>query len=259
MTKNIRIVLSFWFLSGLLILLLNDFIFKELYGNWLTGKLSDFAGLFVFPLFWTALFPRHKTKIFWLTGLMFIFWKSSYSQTFIEYWNNLGLLPVSRVVDYTDLMALSVLPFAFHIERYKEELSTLKIQPIFPLLIASFSFMATSYFKEAQMNKIHVNKAYEFNFSKDTLQVRFSRIDSLNFGNEVRLTEANPDTLRILIPYDFCANQLETHIVIEELSNLKIRMTLIDASHFCSPSESDKEDAVRAFEKMIVDKIRNSR
>lgn len=33
------------FISSLLLLLLNDFVFKPVYHNWLTGKLSDFCGL----------------------------------------------------------------------------------------------------------------------------------------------------------------------------------------------------------------------
>ena len=63
MKNNLKILTSYWFMTGLILLLLNDFIFKEMYGNWLTGKLSDFTGLFIFPLFWTALFPKNKNKI----------------------------------------------------------------------------------------------------------------------------------------------------------------------------------------------------
>ena len=100
MTQNIsKLFTSIWFLFGLIVLLANDFVLKELYGNWLTGKLSDFAGIFIFSLFWVALFPKHKNKIFTLIALLFIYWKSPFSQNLIDSWNNLGLLKVYRTVD----------------------------------------------------------------------------------------------------------------------------------------------------------------
>src|SRR6187402_3574682 len=99
MTRDLKLLNSFWFIIGLVILLLNDFVLKGLYGNWLTGKLSDFAGLFIFPLFFAALLPGHKNKIFWLTGLLFIFWKSSLSQVLIDAWNSIGILNLQRTID----------------------------------------------------------------------------------------------------------------------------------------------------------------
>ena len=37
-------ILSPWFLISVLLLLINDHLLKDLYGNWVTGKLSDVAG-----------------------------------------------------------------------------------------------------------------------------------------------------------------------------------------------------------------------
>ncbi len=42
-------LLSPTFLAAVLLLLLNDHWLKQAYPGWLTGKLSDFAGLFFFP------------------------------------------------------------------------------------------------------------------------------------------------------------------------------------------------------------------
>lgn len=144
MEKNLKLLTSFWFLVGLSILLLNDFVLKELYGNWLTGKLSDFSGLFIFPLFWTVLFKGHKSKIFWFTALGFVFWKSSVSQLFIEEWNSLGVIYISRVVDYTDLIALSVLPLAYYFESLQNKTYSFRLSPIIPIFISLFAFIATS-------------------------------------------------------------------------------------------------------------------
>lgn len=37
-------------LIGVAVVVLNDHVLKDRYGNWFTGKLSDAAGVFVFPL-----------------------------------------------------------------------------------------------------------------------------------------------------------------------------------------------------------------
>ncbi len=37
------------------VLLLNDFVLKAAFHSWLTGKLSDVAGLAAFTIFWCAI------------------------------------------------------------------------------------------------------------------------------------------------------------------------------------------------------------
>ncbi|OXA81093.1 hypothetical protein SAMN05444397_109197 [Flavobacterium aquidurense] len=143
MRENTKLFTSIWFIFGLVTLLLNDFVLKEVYGNWLTGKLSDFAGLFIFPLFWTTLFPKYKKKIFILTVIAFVLWKSSYSQILINTWNNIGLWNINRTVDYSDIFALLILPLAYHIEALKEKLFTIRITPFIPLTICIYAFIAT--------------------------------------------------------------------------------------------------------------------
>ncbi|MDQ3688416.1 MAG: hypothetical protein M3430_22875 [Acidobacteriota bacterium] len=113
MKRNLHLLSSPGFLLGLSLLLVNDFLFKHLFHNWLTGKLSDFAGLFIFPIFWTALAVRWKKTIYSLTALSFIFWKSMYSQPLIDWWNMLHLFTMHRVVDMTDLLASLSLPFSY--------------------------------------------------------------------------------------------------------------------------------------------------
>ncbi|HET9387656.1 MAG TPA: hypothetical protein VFO67_21150 [Gemmatimonadales bacterium] len=93
----------------MLLLVVNDWILKAAYGNWWTGKLSDFAGLYAFPLLWSAFLPGRRAIIFALTGAGFLFWKSPLSDPAIAAWNALGLWPVRRVIDYTDWIALLAL------------------------------------------------------------------------------------------------------------------------------------------------------
>jgi len=97
------------FVTAVALLLVNDWILKPALGSWWTGKLSDFAGLYAFPLFWSAFLPRRQRLIYVLTAVGFVVWKSPLSDPLITSWNAIGLWPVSRVVDYTDWIALVAL------------------------------------------------------------------------------------------------------------------------------------------------------
>ncbi len=141
MKNKLKILVNIPFLACLTLLLLNDFYLKAEYHNWLTGKLSDFCGLFIFASLWTALFPNKKKSIYFSTALFFVIWKSPYSQSFIDLFNQI-LYPIQRVVDITDLVALIILPIGFY---YKPDLYIrLKINPIPLALLTLFSFCATS-------------------------------------------------------------------------------------------------------------------
>lgn len=142
MKNKLQILSSAGFIAGLALLLLNDFVFKSLFHNGVTGKLSDFAGLFTFPLFWSAFFPKHKLKIFIFTAVTFAFWKSALSQPLINLWNSTGIFTLYRVVDYTDLAALIMLPFAYHY--YKKQPVAWRLSPLIPLFLSVIAFVATS-------------------------------------------------------------------------------------------------------------------
>lgn len=114
-TKPNTLLLHPFFLLSLLLLLLNDAFFKHQYHNWLTGKLSDFAGLFAFAVFTIAILPNRKTTILLLISIVFIWWKSPLSEPFIFYVNNQLHFPFHRIVDYSDYIALAILPIACYL------------------------------------------------------------------------------------------------------------------------------------------------
>jgi hypothetical protein len=103
------------FLVGLLILVLNDHLLKAQFGNWFTGKLSDFAGLLIFPLFLKFVFPVANRTAIGATLLGFLFWKSSFSQPLIDTYNAITFLPVGRIVDYSDYLAFLILPLSYYV------------------------------------------------------------------------------------------------------------------------------------------------
>ena len=118
---------------AVLILFLNDHIWKWRYSSWWTGKLSDFAGLFFFPLFLCALVclvmnlirpqfywigPRLLSMALFLTGLGFALIKLS---PVVNGWY-LGIyrfagFEAQAVRDPWDLMALTMLPLTYFFAR----------------------------------------------------------------------------------------------------------------------------------------------
>ncbi|HKP68963.1 MAG TPA: hypothetical protein VJV05_06745 [Pyrinomonadaceae bacterium] len=112
-SRPFQILLSPCFLTAIALLLLNDFYLKAAYGNFVTGKLSDFAGLFTFSLFLSALFPTRALRVHIAVGIAFVFWKTPFADSLIDTWNSLGFLLIERTVDYSDYLALTVLPFSY--------------------------------------------------------------------------------------------------------------------------------------------------
>jgi hypothetical protein len=159
------------FVVGLVILLTNDFILKPLFHNFLTGKLSDFVGLFIFPYFLSIFFKRHSKIIYLLTGFLFVIWKSSISNSFILWWNDNIFFQINRVVDYTDLVALIVLPFSYYYLTNQSIFRT-RIRYAFSILIGTisiFSFCATSQPRQEYKLQIDTDRQFTLPISKPEL------------------------------------------------------------------------------------------
>jgi len=194
--RNERFVLltTRWFIGGLTILLLNDFLLKDLISNWFTGKLSDFAGIFVFALFWIALFPKYRKSVLVSIAIGFVFWKSSYSQGFIQLWNDWAPFNIARVADYTDLLALSMLPLANSVASHEHRWKKFHFSPAYSILIAAFAFGATS---QADV-KIEYGKKYDFDMSAEALVNKINQIPpnsiATNYPLSLKFDNANHST-----------------------------------------------------------------
>src|SRR5690606_32427585 len=101
MTRN-SLLFHPLFIASLLILLCNDFIFKPAFPGMLTGKLSDFAGLVVFPVFVYVIFPGSGKWIVPVAGILFVIWKTPIVTPFINWLNGYVPFTIQRVVDLTD-------------------------------------------------------------------------------------------------------------------------------------------------------------
>lgn len=140
--RRTDILLSPAFLFGLLLLLANDFFFKYQFHNAFTGKLSDIAGLFIFPLFIVAVLRSQSKWIFCGVAVFFIYWKSSLSESLLNGLSFVSGLHFERVVDYSDLLCLPVvfLSYAYLKSDHKE----MQLSRSLVMVVSAFAFMATS-------------------------------------------------------------------------------------------------------------------
>jgi hypothetical protein len=259
--KELNILASPGFLLGLGLLLLNDFLFKPLFHNWLTGKLSDFAGLFVFPLFWVALFPRSKRVIYLLTAILFTFWKSSYSQPIIDFSSQWLSLPINRTIDLTDLLALSVLPISYMYCDIKHRVLSYKYMPYFIAFVSLFAFTATQFRHVANYKE----KEYAFTEPKAELVAKAVRLDERDDTFKFRANyphkpSENPtNEFYIDLKLDFCDRRGMATVEIQSKSAGSI-MTLKEISYpdNCNKLEDNKERLLSTFERDFIGKLRMS-
>lgn len=147
-------------LFAIVILLVNDHILKVVMPSSLTGKLSDFAGLFFFPFLLAGLLglvgeslgasSRRIARIalgltaLWFAGIKTIPALNTFTAEVAEVF--LGH-PTFYVLDPTDLLSLVVLPFAWNLwRRMEEERRAVSLKPaqIFAFGLAVVGTMASS-------------------------------------------------------------------------------------------------------------------
>ena len=253
-----KILLSPFFIIGLFVLLLNDFFLKSYFGNFLTGKLSDFAGLFVFPLFWAAFFPKRKLSIFVGTAVFFAFWKSPFSDDFISLWNSLPLFDVERTVDYGDLVALAVLPLAWTYSQRSKPIRLPRVSQRLTLtalaLISLFAFTATS---QAPRNEVRFNQEYEIQKSPLDLAKRLQDIKT-GFLTQTRSESRKISSYSVELNEKICDGMPTAHFRVFDTaaghSKLELEYIVLD----CEVKLPDQREKLKKmFETEVVDFLKN--
>lgn len=209
--RSAEILASPTFVAAVLLLVVNDWILKAAYGSWWTGKLSDFAGLYAFPLFWSAFLPRRRAMIFALTVVGFLVWKSPLSGAPIAAWNALGLWPVSRVVDYTDWIALAALVPSYRTAlgpagsvRRRWIIVARRAAAAGMAAVAAVAFMATS-----------TSPVYHYDFPP---------------GLDYQVDGARAAVRAHFLVHDWESERAEPSVTADTLSGGGVRITLRDAS-----------------------------
>ena len=153
------------FIISLILLFLNDFYWKYEYGNWLTGKLSDVAGLIIFPIFLSELFRKFsRFTIIIFAAFFFAWWKSPLSQFVIDFFNQSLQVAIHRTVDYTDLFAMLIFPFVFKMQSFKYNIHWIAQRSLTSLVAATtiISLCSTSYIRRLPYDE-YTSNAVRYN------------------------------------------------------------------------------------------------
>ncbi len=181
-------------------LLTNDFYLKEVYNNWVVGKLSDISGLVVFSYFMTSLGSRYKKHVFIFTSIAFSFWETEYSQPLIEFWNSFAPLQVDRFVDYSDIVCIVVLiPLYWYEPKSiltKKATNRLVTYPI--VMVTLFSIVATSRANTFTNDTVYVYKYVKVNSSLDFFKNQLEK-DNIKYEESDSILVVESDTLSRII------------------------------------------------------------
>ena len=187
---NLNLFRANYFILSLVILLLNDFYLKYEFSNFLTGKLSDFACLFVFPYFISVFFSNRTKEIYIFTFVFFIFWKLEISEQFIKFISEITNFAFHRTVDLTDLIALLILPISYHYFHNKNKVQKENKNNNFALnsligVVTIYSFLADTNPRQEAKVKIKSVKEFKIQISKEQI------LNNLVINHETNILETD--------------------------------------------------------------------
>lgn len=248
--KNSHYLLNRVFLLALCCLLINDFYLKFAYPSFLSGKLSDLAGLIVFPLFFSALFGnRFKFLVFSVAAVLFTWWKSSLSTGFIQNWNEeVAFYPLQRTIDYTDLFCLIILVPVYYYEpskiRFMHQRAAIPV-----LLLGAFAIAATS--KAKNLPAYNDTQTYLIEKSFKIKEVSLSEfleylsLSNLKFEkNGQAPSPEKPGDYHYYIVHNFQISdgfQIESMYLGVKEHNKNLKLRIHSVTLYDPPEETDKE------------------
>ena len=252
-TKEIHLY-RILFLASIFLLLINDLYLKFEYHNYLTGKLSDFVGLFAFPYFFSSFFPKKIKSIYILCGILFVFWKSEFSQPIFDFALSNGI-GMNRTVDYSDLIALLILPFSYIY--WKSESKSLfkatnKLRPII-IGISCFAFIATTLPKHCEKLSMKSEFSTIVNSDKQSVRTQLQINKEGMFAQDNYRIEMSKKNARIL-----------TSIKVDSIDEKKARVSLdsilsftVEGNGFMFSSGIDKDDIeyIRKLSKNEIEEL----
>ena len=143
------------FLVALALLIANDHWLKTAYPGPVTGKLSDFAGLFVVALALVAWRADRAAIGCVILGSLFVVWKSPLATPLIDAWNATIRWPVARTIDATDLIALAAIPAAMRYARSRPRSIDRRLVRYLAAAVMLLAVTATSYTDMAPIGTVY--------------------------------------------------------------------------------------------------------
>ena len=248
------------FLIAIALLVINDWLLKPAFGNWITGKLSDVCGVFALPLLWSAFFPSRRKAGFVATALGFTLWKTPIVDAPLAAWNSLGIWHLSRVVDYTDWIALVALIPSYRLaERnvgYPPRKSFSVRHRLLPLVCALMAIVAFAADSVAPPRYAFPDiPSYTIPASRDDIR---HGLGTLGFNPQgVTMGEARGRVADTLSFYIRQPPERDVRVTVEvrEVLSVESRVKLIGATALGpEPSTSGLE---QAFEKQVIQPLQD--
>ena len=140
MKPDCRSIFLLWPLCvSAVLLIINDHLLKYMSPGWITGKLSDFSGIFLVTLILLSLLKGRAIVVYAIVGIAFLFWKSPYSQPLLDVFNHYALLKIYRTVDYSDLISFLMMPVALRVYRNFDHFRLKTSSPLFrvPVIVVT--------------------------------------------------------------------------------------------------------------------------
>lgn len=250
------------FVLSLTLLLANDFYLKARFNNSITGKLSDLVGLILFPWFWSLVFKSNVKSIYIFTFLFFIFWKTEASTLFINTLNTNTGIGFGRVIDYSDLWTLLVLPISYRFYSITKDQLILFNRPFkcFVSTVCIFSFFATSQPKVYIEPNWDFDKDYVLPFSKKEL---LTNRMSYQYGQAVDSTVLRFEKI-IINSSSSGSYYFTTNANLKEIDSTSCVLTLTELTNYTvvgvskkKKAELSKDEFLKEFDLVIKNIIDN--
>jgi hypothetical protein len=244
------LLLSPPFLIALSLLAINDALLKSRFPGFVTGKLSDVAGLFAFVVFICALIPRRCVAIGIVVAIAFTWWKSPLSKFAIDGWNRIGSFAIGRTIDFTDLVALAIIPIALAWIARREEVAHAEPRRVMTFAIGAMSLVAFTATSVARRECCAA--AYEVPMN------RVATVAALtNVARDVTC-ESDSDCSFSFRSKEICGDNGSADVNVWLTANGdRTRIRVINITYWC---KGDHDlTAQRAFEELVIRKLGGQR
>jgi len=270
--RNKNLILNYIFITGILILFVNDQFLKFKFPGLITGKLSDVCGIIIFPLLLTYIFPKLQEKSIWVAMLIFAYWKSEYSQNLIDFYNRFSPIETSRIIDYFDLLVFILLPIPYYILKNDHLLEAISIKrvnqyfiaiPSIVILIAeappkSYYYTRTNGNLECFRCNININQSQEAIIEKLRQSgIVFDSISPIHFRGVVDSSNGAKKLFKreLIIGADTLRN-IDVTLVPLKKNKTKIYFNGMDVSENLSDEKMEKEIR-KYYKKMIFKELKS--
>lgn len=237
------------FMVSLLALVANDHLFKTLVPGMVTGKLSDFAGVFAFTLFWSALLPAWRMPVSLAIAAAFAAWKLPVSQSAIDFWNAHVPLPIGRTSDPSDLLALVMVPLAVAYAARPARPAPARSATIALMFASVVAFGATSY-----RTPVDYDSAFTFAGTPSEFLAALRERGISTFPNDAS-PDSQPTEYTLDIPSTVCFDTIEARIAIAA-RDAATDVRLLQLIHRCPRHGDDRARLYGAFQSAVVQPLK---